>query len=50
VALAKRDRECSNGFETINAPHHLGWWSIIGHAIATLIAVAGFALAFRDLT
>jgi hypothetical protein len=30
--------------------HHLGWWSIIGYAIAAVIAVAGFALAFRDLS
>jgi hypothetical protein len=26
------------------------WWSIIGYAIAAIIAVAGFALAFRDLS
>jgi hypothetical protein len=25
-------------------------WSIIGYAIAAIIAVAGFALAFRDLS
>jgi hypothetical protein len=32
------------------AYHHLGWWSIIDYAIAAIIAVAGFALAFRDLS
>jgi hypothetical protein len=30
--------------------YHLGWWSIIGYAIAAVTAVAGFALAFRDLS
>lgn len=25
-------------------------WSIVGYAIAALIAAAGFALAFRDLS
>jgi steroid 5-alpha reductase family enzyme len=34
----------------VTAYVHLGWWSIIGYAIAAVIAVAGFALAFRDLS
>jgi hypothetical protein len=34
----------------VTAYYHLGWWSIIGYAIAAVIAVAGFALAFRDLS
>jgi hypothetical protein len=29
---------------------HLGWWSITGYTIVATIAVAGFALAFRDLS
>lgn len=29
---------------------HLGWWSVIGYAIAAIVAVVGFALAFRDLS
>lgn len=27
-----------------------GWWSIVGYAIAGVIAVTGFALAFRDVS
>ncbi|MCW2624590.1 hypothetical protein [Mycobacterium sp.] len=34
----------------VTAYFHLGWWSIIGYAVAAIIAVAGFALAFRDLS
>jgi hypothetical protein len=34
----------------VTADFHLGWWSIIGYAIAAVIAVAGFALAFPDLS
>jgi hypothetical protein len=34
----------------VTAYFHLGWWSIIGYAIAAVIAVAGFAVAFRDLS
>ncbi|OSC43169.1 hypothetical protein B8W66_01955 [Mycobacterium decipiens] len=29
---------------------HAGWWSILGYAAAAVIGVAGFALAFRDLS
>ncbi len=34
----------------VTAYFHLGWWSTIGYAIAAVMAVAGFALAFRDLS
>jgi hypothetical protein len=34
----------------VTAYFHLGWWSIIGYAVAAIIAVTGFALAFRDLS
>jgi hypothetical protein len=27
---------------------NLGWWSVIGYAAAAVVAVVGFALAFRD--
>jgi hypothetical protein len=37
---------CTSG----TAYYHVGWWSIIGYAIAAVTAVAGFALAFRDLS
>jgi hypothetical protein len=42
-----------NGPQTVTAYYHLGWWSIIGYAIVAIIAiiaVAGYALAFRDLS
>jgi hypothetical protein len=34
----------------VTAYMHIGWWSVIGYAIAAVIAVTGFALAFRDLS
>jgi hypothetical protein len=34
----------------VTAYYHLGWWSIIGYAIAAVTAVGGFALAFRDFS
>ncbi|GAC1395988.1 MAG: hypothetical protein NVSMB60_03630 [Mycobacterium sp.] len=34
----------------VTAYFHLGWWSIIGYVLAAVIAVTGFALAFRDLS
>jgi hypothetical protein len=34
----------------VTAYMHIGWWSIIGYAIAAVTAVGGFALAFRDLS
>ena len=35
---------------TVTAYWHSGWWSFIGYTAAALIAVLGFALAFRDLS
>jgi hypothetical protein len=34
----------------VTAYLHIGWWSILGYAVAAVIAVGGFALAFRDLS
>jgi hypothetical protein len=34
----------------VTAYMHIGWWSIIGYAIAAVTAIGGFALAFRDLS
>lgn len=34
----------------VTAYLHAGWWSIVGYAAAAVIAVIGFALAFRDLS
>lgn len=34
----------------VTAYLHLGWWSIVGYAIAAATAVGGFALAFRDFS
>lgn len=34
----------------VTAYLHAGWWSIVGYAIAAIVAAAGFALAFRDLS
>ncbi|WP_244880988.1 amino acid permease [Tsukamurella pseudospumae] len=34
----------------VTAYYHLGWWSIIGYAVAAVMAIVGFALAFRDLS
>ncbi|TVS87907.1 hypothetical protein FPZ47_10090 [Mycobacterium helveticum] len=34
----------------VTAYLHAGWWSAIGYGAATLIALGGFALVFRDLS
>jgi hypothetical protein len=34
----------------VTAYLHAGWWSILGYGVAAIIAVIGFALAFRDLS
>ena len=34
----------------VTAYLHVGWWSILGYAVAAVTAVGGFALAFRDLS
>ncbi len=33
----------------VTAYLHVGWWSIIGYAIAAVLMVCGFALTFRDI-
>jgi hypothetical protein len=34
----------------VTAYLHAGWWSILGYAVAVIIAAAGFTLAFRDFS
>lgn len=34
----------------VTAYLHVGWYSIIGYAIAAVVAVAGFVMTFRDIT
>ncbi|OBI43656.1 hypothetical protein A5707_04510 [Mycobacterium kyorinense] len=34
----------------VTAYLHAGWWSILGYGAAAVIAVTGFALAFRDFS
>ena len=34
----------------VTAYLHLGWYSIIGYAIAAVVAVFGFVMTFRDIT
>jgi hypothetical protein len=34
----------------VTAYLHAGWWSIVGYAVAAIVAVEGFILAFRDLS
>lgn len=33
----------------VTAYLHVGWWSIIGYAIAAVLMVSGFALTFKDI-
>jgi hypothetical protein len=33
----------------VTAYLHVGWWSILGYAVAAGIAVFGFVLTFRDI-
>jgi hypothetical protein len=33
----------------ITAYLHVGWWSIVGYAIAAVLGVFGFAFTFRDI-
>ena len=33
----------------ITAYLHAGWWSIVGYAIAAVVAVFGFAFTFKDI-
>ena len=34
----------------VTAYLHLGWYSIIGYAIAAVTAVVGFVMTFRDIS
>jgi hypothetical protein len=38
------------GIVAVTAYLHAGWYSIIGYAIAAVIAVFGFILTFRDVS
>jgi len=33
----------------VTAYLHVGWYSIIGYAVAAVVAVVGFLFTFRDL-
>jgi hypothetical protein len=33
----------------VTAYLHVGWWSILGYAIAAILGVFGFAFTFRDI-
>ena len=33
----------------VTAYLHVGWYSIIGYAIAAVVAVCGFVMTFRDI-
>ena len=33
----------------VTAYIHVGWYSIIGYAIAAVVAVCGFVMTFRDI-
>jgi len=37
------------GIVAVTAYLHIGWWSIIGYAIAAVLMVSGFALTFKDI-
>lgn len=34
----------------VTAYLHAGWWSIVGYAIAGVVAVTGLTLTFRDVS
>jgi hypothetical protein len=38
------------GIVAVTAYLHAGWYSIIGYAVAAVIAVLGFIFTFRDLS
>ena len=33
----------------VTAYLHVGWWSILGYAVAAAVAVFGFVFTFRDI-
>ena len=37
------------GIVAVTAYLHVGWWSILGYAVAAGIAVFGFVFTFRDM-
>ena len=37
------------GIVAVTAYLHVGWWSIVGYAVAAGIAVFGFVFTFRDM-
>ena len=37
------------GIVAVTAYLHVGWYSIIGYAIAAVVAVFGFVMTFRDV-
>ncbi|OBG39471.1 MULTISPECIES: hypothetical protein [Mycolicibacter] len=41
---------CAIAIVAVTAYLHAGWWSMVGYALAAVAAVAGTALAFRDLS
>lgn len=41
---------CAIAVVAITAYLHAGWWSVLGYSLAAVTAVAGGALAFRDLS
>lgn len=41
---------CAIAIVAITAYLHAGWWSVLGYGLAAVTAVAGGALAFRDLS
>ena len=41
---------CAIALVAVTAYLHAGWWSLVGYAVAAVTAVAGVALAFRDLS
>lgn len=41
---------CAIAIVAITAYLHVGWWSVLGYALAAITAAVGVALAFRDLS
>jgi hypothetical protein len=37
------------GIVAVTAYLHIGWWSILGYAVAAAVAVFGFVFTFRDM-
>ncbi|UVO13768.1 hypothetical protein NM962_06725 [Mycobacterium sp. SVM_VP21] len=41
---------CAIALVAVTAYLQTSWWSLVGYALAAVTAVAGTALAFRDLS